>query len=100
MRNDVKDRHVAAVAAAAGAPLIVTRNLKDFADLPEGIEAQVPDVFLLCLFDHAPDEMSELLTAQAAALRRPPVTLDRLLLGLASVVPSFAAAVEARLAER
>jgi hypothetical protein len=42
--------------------------------------------------------MIDLLDQQAAALRRPPVTLDQLLVGLAAVVPNFSAAVEVLLA--
>jgi len=38
MKNDEKDRHVAAAALKVGAQVIVTSNLKDFQDLPEGIE--------------------------------------------------------------
>jgi predicted nucleic acid-binding protein len=46
MKNDAKDRHVVAVAVKAGAKVVVTANLKDFRDLPEGIEAESPDGFL------------------------------------------------------
>src|SRR5262249_11914537 len=45
MKNDEKDRHVAAAALKAGAQVIVTANLRDFTDLPEGIEARAPDHF-------------------------------------------------------
>lgn len=50
---DAKDRHVVAAAVAAGAPVIVTSNLRDFpapALAPLGIEAQSPDDFLLQLY--------------------------------------------------
>jgi hypothetical protein len=46
MKNHEKDRHVAAAAVKASAQVITTSNLKDFGELPEGIEAQSPDVFL------------------------------------------------------
>ena len=46
MRNHPGDRHMAAVALEAGAHLIVTHNLKDFRELPAGIEAVSPDAFL------------------------------------------------------
>ena len=89
MPNDEKDRHVTAVAVKAGAQLIVTSNLKDSHPLPAGIEAQGPDDFLLDLLDLAPDDMLELLERQAAALERPPVSLDDLMTGLGKTVPRF-----------
>ncbi|HEY6560445.1 MAG TPA: PIN domain-containing protein [Polyangiaceae bacterium] len=46
MQNDPKDRHVVAAAVKAGAQVIVTMNLRDFAPLPDGLEAQSPDEFL------------------------------------------------------
>jgi predicted nucleic acid-binding protein len=42
MRNDNKDRYVAAAAAASGAVVIVTANTRDFYDLPAGIDAAHP----------------------------------------------------------
>ncbi len=51
MPNHEKDRHVAAAALKAGAQVIVTHNLRDFGSLPDGIEAQAPDDFLVDLFD-------------------------------------------------
>ncbi len=82
MPNDEKDRHVAAIAVKAGEQVVVTSNLKDFHPMPDGVEAQSPDDFLLDLFDLGPTDMVELLQRQAAALKRPPVTLDDLLTGL------------------
>jgi predicted nucleic acid-binding protein len=93
MRNDEKDRHVAAVAVKIGAQVIVTSNLKDFRQLPDGIEAQSPDDFLLVLLDLAPQGMLSLLRRQAGALRRPPVTLNELLTGLGKTVPQFEKAI-------
>ncbi len=95
MPNDEKDRHVAAVAVKAGAQVVVTSNLKDFRPMPDGVEAQSPDDFLLDLFDLGATDMVELLQRQAAALKRPPVTLDDLLTGLGKTVPRFEAAVRA-----
>jgi len=97
MPNDEKDRHVAAVAVKTGAQVVVTSNLKDFHPMPDGVEAQSPDDFLLDLFDLGPTDMVELLQRQAAALKRPPVTLDDLLTGLGKTVPRFEAAVRALL---
>ena len=45
MPNDEKDRHVLAAAVKAGAQVVTTANLKDFTELPAGIEAQSPDEF-------------------------------------------------------
>lgn len=97
MPNDTKDRHVAAAALKAGAQVIVTRNLKDFRQLPEGIEAQSPDEFLTNLFDLDPDGMTALVQTQAKALRNPPRSFAELLAGLAKTVPDFAASIAARI---
>lgn len=96
MSNHPEDRHVAAVAVKVGAQVIVTRNLKDFQSLPEGIEAQAPDDFLGDLFDLDPDGMLELVREQARALRHPPFTLAELVRGLAKIVPDFAQAIAGR----
>lgn len=96
MRTDPKDRHVAAAAVVAGAQVIVTSNLRDFRDLPEGIEAQPPDEFLCDLLDLDPETMIALLEEQAAALKRPPKTFQELLDGLAKTVPKFVEEVRAR----
>ena len=95
MPNDEKDRHVAAAAVKVGAQVIVTNNLKDFYPMPDGVEAQSPDDFLLDLFDLSPLDMIKLLQRQATALKRPPVMLDDLLTGLGKTVPRFEAAVRA-----
>jgi predicted nucleic acid-binding protein len=98
MKNHEKDRHVAAAAVKAGAQVITTANLKDFAELPEGIEPQSPDVFLCNLFDLDPEGFVELLREQADDLVNPPMTLDDLLARLARVVPDLVAAVREHLA--
>lgn len=89
MKNDEKDRHVAAAALKAGAQVIVTANLDDFAELPDGIEAQSPDEFLCNLLDLNPEGIVALLHEQAEDLVNPPVTFDELLARLARVVPDF-----------
>lgn len=94
MENDPKDRHVAAAALKVGAQVIVTSNIRDFKKLPEGIEAQTPDEFLCNLFGLSPGRMVALVRAQAAALKRPLVTFEQVLGGLATVVPEFAAAIK------
>jgi predicted nucleic acid-binding protein len=94
MENDPKDRHVAAAALKVSAQVIVTSNLRDFKKLPEGIEAQSPDEFLCNLFGLGPAGMVALVRAQAAALKRPPVSFEQVLGGLATVVPEFSAAIK------
>ena len=98
MTNDPKDRHVAAAALKAGAQVIVTANLRDFATLPDGVEAQSPDDFLGNLFDLDPEGVVALLRDQAAALKRPPYTFEQLLAALGKTAPEFAATVAAHVA--
>jgi predicted nucleic acid-binding protein len=87
--NQEKDRHVVAAAIKIGAQVIVTCNIKDFQNLPEGIEAQTPDVFLANLFDLDPRRFVELLKQQATDLKNPPVAFDQLLLRLQKVTPNL-----------
>ena len=57
---DPDDTHVLATAVAAGSPLIVTLNLKDFPRrtlAPEGVEAQHPDQFARDLMDENEDAL-------------------------------------------
>jgi predicted nucleic acid-binding protein len=91
MKNDEGDRHVTAVAVLSGAEVIVTSNLKHFRreDLPSRVIAKSPDAFLLDLLDLAPEEMLQLLRTQAADLKNPPITLAKLLGGLAKSAPRF-----------
>lgn len=98
MKNHEKDRHVAAAAVKAGAQVIATSNLKDFAELPEGIEAQSPDIFLCNLWDLDPEGFVDLLREQAADLINPPMTVGELLFRLERVVPDLVAAVRERVA--
>ncbi|AUX77932.1 hypothetical protein [Sinorhizobium fredii] len=74
MRNDPKDRHVVAAAVAVEATIIVTSNIRDFGNLPEGIIALTPDEFLSKIFARHPKEVLEALTIQGAAYRRPELT--------------------------
>ena len=98
MLNDEKDRHVAAAAVKAGAEVIVTNNLKDFRNLPPGIEVQSPDTFLCDLFDLDPSRMVNLLRQQAGALKNPPRSFEELLVGLSKSTPSFIQFVREHLA--
>ncbi len=96
MSNHPKDRHVLAAAVEAGAQVIVTTNLRHFSPADtsrHGVEAQSPDSFLTDLFDFAPEAMVEILKSQAAALTRPPETVEDVLSALAVFAPSFAATV-------
>ncbi len=93
MTNDPKDRHVLAAAVASDAQAVVTLNLKDFpieACKPFGIEPLHPDVLMLDLYGLDGQEVYEAVERQAAALTRPPMTLDELLDRLGVTVPDFA----------
>lgn len=93
MKNDPKDRHVVAAAVQAGATLIVTSNLRDFQILPAGVEVQSPDDFLCSMFDLEPSAMVTLVQQQAAAMKKPPTSLEQLLKALSKTVPEFASTV-------
>jgi hypothetical protein len=79
---DPDDRHVVAAAIRAGAQAIVTMNLKDFPNdklAPLGLEAVHPDDFVLDSVDLAPAAICAAVEAQAAALKKPPMTLAEVL---------------------
>ncbi|WP_368364047.1 PIN domain-containing protein [Rhizobium mongolense] len=100
MLNHPKDRHVAAAAAAIGAHVIVTSNIRDFGELPEGVCAMLPDDFLTELLDAQTDNLVGALTAQAAGYRRPTLTALELVEKLSGIAPRFAAKVTAVLKQR
>ena len=79
----------------AGAQVIVTKNMRDFRVLPDGIEAQPPDEFLSALLDLDPERMIELVRAEARALHNPPRAFEDVVRGLGKVVPDFALSVAA-----
>lgn len=91
MTNHPKDRHVLAAAIHIGAQTLVTNNLRDFGPehLPRGMQAQDADTFLQNLLSQAPDVMLELLHEQAAMLKNPPVSFEKLLERMARSVPGF-----------
>lgn len=89
LRNDVKDRHVAAVAIEAEAQMIVTSNLKDFVPSPEGIKVVSPDTFLSELWSRNTKEMRLMLEQQARGYRRSQLTLSDLLEILEKAAPRF-----------
>lgn len=97
MQNDAKDRHVVAAAVKTGAQVVVTSNLKDFAPLPDGIEAQSPSEFLCNLFDLDRDGFVQLLREQASDLQKPPVAFEELLARLAKPAPDLVEAVSEHL---
>ncbi len=82
MTCDEKDRHVLAAAVRGGVDQIVTADIDDFpakAVDPYGIEVVPPDEFLLNLLRVYPNETLEVMQEQAAALRRPPLTVNDVL---------------------
>jgi hypothetical protein len=97
MRNDEKDRHVAAAAVKAGAQVIVTSNTRDFYDLPSGIDVQTPDDFLCNLFDLDPPHMMGVLETVARRYRKPPMEIPRIVKALALV--GFGELVRAQLTD-
>jgi len=87
MLRDADDVHVLETAVAAGAPVILTYNLRDFPDeqlRSLGVVARHPDAVVCELLDGDPDAVARVVTQQAAAMRRPPVTVERLLATLAT----------------
>lgn len=90
MRNDPKDRHVVAAAVAVEATVIVTSHIRDFGSLPDGTVALTPDEFLSQIFAKNPTEVLEAITVQAAAYRRPALTIRELIERLALTSPGFA----------
>jgi hypothetical protein len=99
MPNDAKDRHVLAAAVGSPAEAVVTFNLRHFtADAcdPYGIEVLHPDRFLVDLHDLDAATVQAEISAQAAALRRPPVSRSELIGMLEGAgVPNFAACIRA-----
>jgi len=97
MGNHPGDRHVLAAAAAAGATIIVTNNVRHFparALQPHGVVARTPDRFLSDLLAEDPGGMHALLVAQGAELHRPR-TLEAILDTLAQHAPAVVRAVRA-----
>jgi predicted nucleic acid-binding protein len=96
MTNDPADRHVLAAAVTGGAGVIVTHNVRHFAEValaPWAIEVQQPDEFLGDLLDLDPQLVVEVLRVQAAERERPPTSLEEMLGFLAKQVPAFVAEV-------
>lgn len=93
-----EDRHIVALALAAGAQGIVTLNLRDFParDLtPLGLRTWHPDAFCQALYAADPPAVEAILAYQGSVLR-PPRPLAATLHALAGCCPRFAAQVRAR----
>lgn len=92
MTNDVKDRHVLAIAVISKSQVIVTSNIQDFPNTaldPFGIEAQTPDEFLTHLFDLNPQSLVTILIEQAGDLTDPPMSVQEVLAELTLHAPGF-----------
>jgi hypothetical protein len=91
-----KDRHVLAAAIAASAETLVTANVRDFPDeacLPHGITVSDPDLFLLELMAQDVRACEAAVKREARRMRRPPMTEQEVLAGVAPVAPTFANAL-------
>jgi predicted nucleic acid-binding protein len=94
LTNDEKDRHVLATAIKGQAQIIVTANLKHFkeADLSSwSIEAVHPQSYLLTLFDHSPERVTDCLRRIAEDRSRNGfrITPEGVLGALQKTVPHF-----------
>jgi len=95
LTNDEKDRHVLAAAIKGQAQHIVTANLKHFkeADLaPWDITALHPQSYLLILFEHSPERVTDCLRkiAEDRSGKGRDTTPEQVLTTLKKTVPLFA----------
>lgn len=97
MTNDPKDRHVLAAGIRANCEVLVTFNLKDFAEASVAdydIEIVHPDNFLLDQLDLYPGPTVSVLRQLIADYSSPTLEMEDLLVRLADAgVPEFASAV-------
>jgi hypothetical protein len=95
LTNDEKDKHVLAAAIKGQAQHIVTANLKHFkeADLaPWDITPLHPQSYLLTLFEHSPERVTDCLRkiANDRSKKGKETTPEKVLSTLKSTVPLFA----------
>lgn len=82
---DPDDRHVLAAALHAGARLL-TFNLRDFpTNQTRGVEIVHPDRCLTDLIAEFPGEVLSVLSEMSASLRRPPMSEEMIVRGLANL---------------
>lgn len=97
MTCDAGDKHVLAAAVREGVDQIVTANIKHFPHEsvdPYGIEVVPPDDLLLNALDMHPQRVLSVIRQQAAALNRPPMTIDQVVSALAKHAPNFAQTID------
>lgn len=87
--NHPKDRHVAAAALQVGAEIIVTKNVPDFAPAPVGVLVETPDEFLTRLLRLDQARILGVIRFLEKYYRRPPLSLDNVLVTLSSDAPHF-----------
>jgi hypothetical protein len=96
---NAKDRHVAAIAGAAHADLIVTNDRRlrhEITTLRSAVRAVGNDEFALLLFSANPELVSEVIDTLVSKRTRRPVARDELLAQLAPSFPRPVAEVHAR----
>ena len=103
MTNDPDDRHVLAAAVKAQVSVLVTANLRHFPRAsvsPHGIEVMSPDAFLVSLLRRDTDAVLTIIRQQAAALYKPPLSVEDILNKLHIQAPAFVEQVAARIESR
>lgn len=96
MTCDDKDRHVLASAVTGDADVLVTANIRDFPEAsvePYGTVVMHPDEFLTELYHHRPREIHAIVEEIPRRNRKPPRSVQDLLIELRRVVPHFAQTV-------
>lgn len=93
---NAKDRHVATVALATNADLVVTNDTKlrrQLEQLDPPIAASTADDFALQLFRSHSYQVRDVLDAMATKRRNPPITVEDLVQKLSASFPRFAAEI-------